>query len=110
METPANCDRDSGEPGENPRNKIASEAQPLLYYCKNRQILRTSVKTALVVGAALALINHFDGITRLSLTSTEVFQILITFLVPFSVATYSAARHMQHLAELGALAKPGANR
>ena len=59
-------------------------------------IVKTSIMTALLVGAVLALINHYEGIFALSLTSTEVFQILVTFLVPFSVATYAAAKHAQH--------------
>jgi hypothetical protein len=70
---------------------------PLLYHCKNAQILKTSLRTALVVGTVLGVINHFDGIIKLSLTSTEIFQIVITYLVPFSVATYCAARHAQFL-------------
>jgi hypothetical protein len=75
-------------------------ARPLLHHCKNRQILKTSTKTALVVGTILGIINHFDSFLRLSLSPTEIFQILITFLVPFCVATYSAAKHAQHLETL----------
>jgi hypothetical protein len=75
-------------------------ARPLLCHCKNRQILKTSLKTALVVGTILGLINHFESILRLSLNPTEILQILVTFLVPFCVATYSAAKHAQHLETL----------
>lgn len=75
-------------------------ARPLLHHCKNRQILKTSIKTAFVVGTILGLINHFDSILRLSLNFTEILQVLITFLVPFCVATYSAAKHAQHLETL----------
>jgi len=74
-----------------------SEVSPFLHHCINRQILKTSIKTALVVGTLLAIINHFDGIVRASLTQREIFQILITFVVPFSVATYSGARHAQYV-------------
>jgi len=72
----------------------------LLHHCRNPQILKTAVKTALVIGTALAFINHFDGILKLSLTRTEIIQILITYVVPFTVATYSAARHLHHLERL----------
>jgi hypothetical protein len=78
---------------------------PLWHHCKNAQILKTSIRTALVVGTVLGFINHFDGIIKLSLTSTEIFQIAITYLVPFSVATYSGARHAQFLERLSLLSK-----
>src|SRR5439155_3887901 len=88
------------------RNRAADfMATSLFYHFKNRQILRTSIKTALVVGTVLGFINHFDGITHLRLTSTEILQILLTFLVPFGVATYSAARHLQYLERLNILPK-----
>jgi len=62
------------------------------------------------LGTTLALINHFDGIIGLRLTFTEIFQILITFLVPFSVATYSAARHLQYLEKINDLPKTSPGR
>jgi hypothetical protein len=72
----------------------------LLRHCRNRQILKTSTKTALVVGTVLGLINHFDSIVRRQFNATEIIQILITFVVPFVVATYSAAKHLQYLESL----------
>ena len=88
------------------RNRAADfMATSLLYHFKNRQILRTSIKTALVVGTVLGLINHFDGIIHLRLTSREILQILLTFLVPFGVATYPAAKHLQYLERLNILPK-----
>ncbi len=82
-----------------------SLAKPLLHHWKNRQILKTSTRTALVVGTTLGLINHFHSIVTLSLTPTEILQILITFLVPFLVATYSAVRHLQYLERSDLLSK-----
>ena len=71
-----------------------------LRHCIHPDILKTSIKTGLLVGVILAFINHFEGILKLDLTATELLQIAITFLVPFSVATYAAARHAQRLEEL----------
>lgn len=89
-------------PGNDGRRVADSSPRSLLHHCRNRQILRTSTKTALFVGTTLAFINHFHGILSLSLTRTEIVQILITFLVPFSVATYSAARQREYLERLSA--------
>src|SRR5581483_841874 len=49
-------------------------------------MLRRSAKTALVVGTILMAINHFDAWGHM--TPRRRFQIGLTYLVPFSVATY----------------------
>ena len=53
--------------------------------------LYRSVKIALVVGTILALINHYDSIFNGNLTSSGIFKIVLTYFVPFGVATFSAA-------------------
>ena len=50
-----------------------------------------SIKIALVVGTILALINHYGSIFHGTLTWANIFQIVLTYFVPFGVATYSAA-------------------
>ena len=69
-----------------------------IQHCTHPDIMKTSIKTALVVGLVLALINHFDSIISGNLGSTQILQIIITFLVPYSVATYGAAKHAQRVA------------
>lgn len=64
-----------------------------------------SAKVALVVGTVLGLINHYDAIFYGALTATEVFQILITYLVPYSVAMFGSAMQARHM-ELRELQKP----
>ncbi|MBI2882477.1 MAG: nitrate/nitrite transporter NrtS [Candidatus Methylomirabilis oxyfera] len=71
----------------------------ILQYCKHPGIVRSAVKTALVVGTILAFINHFDHLLSLRLNVTEFVKIAVTYLVPFLVATYAAARHAQSLEE-----------
>ena len=64
-------------------------------HCLNPGILLTSLKTALLVGSMLAVINHYEAILGWSFTLVQKLKIAITYLVPFSVATYAAARHAQ---------------
>lgn len=56
-----------------------------------------AVKTALVVGTLLGLINHYDDIIHGNFTATNVFQMLITYLVPYSVATWGSAMQARHI-------------
>ena len=60
-----------------------------LAYSLERDTLIRSLKTALVVGTALGIINHYPALLALSVPPAEAIQIVVTYLVPFSVATYS---------------------
>jgi hypothetical protein len=55
-----------------------------------RPMLRRSVRIALVVGTLLALINHGDHLIRVEVTAGIGLKILLTYMVPFAVATWSA--------------------
>jgi len=68
-----------------------------LKHATARVCVLRAVKVALVVGTILALINHYDAIFTLSLTATNVFQILLTYLVPYSVATFGSAMQARHM-------------
>lgn len=69
----------------------------MLYYATDRRILKTSGMTALVVGTILGLLNHFQNIFSGNLSRIELIQILVTYCVPFSVATFGATKHAQRL-------------
>ncbi len=60
-------------------------------YAFEKRCVARSLKVALVVGTVLALINHFDSIVSASLGVTEMFQILLTYAVPYSVSTFGSA-------------------
>ena len=60
----------------------------ILGYCLERDTLARSAKTALVVGTILALINHGQDMLSGQLSPRWVVPLLLTYLVPFSVATY----------------------
>ena len=50
----------------------------------------TALKVAFVVGSVLALINHGPAMMRFSLSFENICQMLLTYLVPYTVSTYSA--------------------
>lgn len=49
-----------------------------------------AIRVALVVGVALFIINQLDVVVSGGLTSLVAAKIALTFLVPYSVSTYSA--------------------
>jgi hypothetical protein len=54
------------------------------------RVFRRAVRVAAVVGTILFLINQLDVVVAGRITALVVAKILLTFLVPFSVSTYSA--------------------
>ena len=65
------------------------------------RVVKSSIKVSLIVGTVLALINHGPAIVQMSLSSDRVVQILLTYLVPYSVSTYSAVQGIQNQMSLG---------
>ena len=61
----------------------------------SRQVVPRALKVALIVGTILALINHGEKILALSLSSQDVYKVLLTYLVPYGVSTWSAVRAIQ---------------
>jgi hypothetical protein len=66
----------------------------------DRAILRRSVVTCLIVGALLTVINHGDELFRGEFDFTMAWQIGLTFLVPFVVATVSGAAAVKSRADV----------
>lgn len=62
----------------------------LLQQLCHPQVLQNALKVALVVGTILNLINQWDALTNEQ--SWRWGMALLNYLVPFSVASYSAAR------------------
>lgn len=60
----------------------------ILAYCTERDTLVRSIKTALVVGTILALINHGQDLLSGQFSLRWIIPMLLTYLVPFVVATY----------------------
>jgi hypothetical protein len=70
-----------------------------------RDTLARSAKTGLVVGTILALINHGQQLLTGRFSPEWVIPMLLTYLVPFSVATYgqvAGKRQRDRLQTMGA--------
>jgi hypothetical protein len=65
------------------------------FFLNNKDVFQTSIKTALVVGTLLAIINHSEEILYLTFTPRGLIEIGVTYLVPFSVATYAGLKQAQ---------------
>ena len=68
-----------------------------LKHATDKVIVYRSLKVALVVGTVLALINHYDSIFFGILSAIDIFQILVTYLVPYTVATFGSAMQARHI-------------
>lgn len=71
-----------------PASRAQTGWRALLTYIFERDTILRSIKTALVVGSILALINHGQALLSGHFAPDWVIPMLITYLVPFSVATY----------------------
>jgi hypothetical protein len=68
-----------------------------LKHAQERVCVIRSLKVALVVGTILAFLNHYDSIFSGTLDTTTFFQIIITYAVPYSVATFGSAMQARHM-------------
>lgn len=66
----------------------------LLCLASSPHIVRSSLKLALVVGTVLNLINQ--GGALISAEGISWFHFVLNYLVPYCVASYSAARNEWH--------------
>ncbi|GGA63058.1 hypothetical protein GCM10011369_00430 [Neiella marina] len=55
-------------------------------------IVSTAVKVSLVVGSLLVVINHGPSILSGHVYLGQLWQVLLTYLVPYCVSSYSAAK------------------
>ncbi len=69
---------------------LGGERHCLLCAVRYGPMLRRSVLTALVVGTALVLINHGTALAAGEFRSALVWQIPLTYAVPFCVASWGA--------------------
>lgn len=70
---------------------MTSETEPrLIELCTRRAVMRRAAMIALVVGTILAIINHGDRLIAGEQNGEVITKILMTYLVPYCVSTYSA--------------------
>ncbi|MDP8298842.1 MAG: nitrate/nitrite transporter NrtS [Candidatus Tantalella remota] len=68
----------------------------LKHACTQVCIFR-SIKVSLLVGTILVLINQYSAIFEGPFTKKNVIQIILTYMVPFCVATFSSAMQSRHI-------------
>ena len=61
----------------------------------SKSVMMRSFKVALLVGTLLALINHGENILSMNLSFHDCLKILLTYLVPYSVSTWSAVQALK---------------
>lgn len=55
-----------------------------------KDVVKRSSKVSLIVGTLLTIINQLDLLLTQGLDSTLMFKVLLTYCVPYCVATYSS--------------------
>ena len=78
---------------------IVREMRSFIAYCSEPDTLLRSLKTALVVGTILGLINHGSELLSGQFAWNWVIPALVTYLIPFAVATYGQAQGTIHFKE-----------
>lgn len=63
-----------------------------LHHWFRRETVRRALKVAGIVGPILTVINQYDLLLNLEFPPQLCFKIILTFLVPYSVSSYSSAR------------------
>jgi len=62
-------------------------------YCEiaiSKSVVTRALKVSLIVGSALNLINQGNALITLSLEHISVIKMILTYLVPYTVTTYTA--------------------
>jgi hypothetical protein len=62
-----------------------------LAVASRRDVVRRALIVAAVVGTILITINHADALWRGDISSKRIWQMGLTYLVPYCVSTYSSA-------------------
>ena len=61
----------------------------------SRIVAIRAVNVSLVVGTLLAVINHSDKILNLSLSTQDWLKVVLTYIVPYAVSTWSSVAAMK---------------
>lgn len=58
-------------------------------------IVRRAIKVALIVGTIIGAINYGDKLLAGSITARDMVKIVLTYLVPYCVSTWSAVQALR---------------
>jgi hypothetical protein len=61
----------------------------------SKQVVSRAARIAIIVGSILAIINHGDALIPWDLNTEKLIKILLTYLVPYCVSSYSSVRAIQ---------------
>lgn len=61
----------------------------------SKKVAQSALKVSVIVGSLLALINHGGALLDMDVSVDRMFQILLTYLVPYCVSTFSAVKAIQ---------------
>ena len=61
-----------------------------------REVIKRSLKTSLIVGSILALINHGDALLALNMPIDRMIKMALTYAVPYLVTTSASISAIRH--------------
>ncbi len=76
--------------------KPSSDSTFLQLAC-GKEVVVNAIKIALVVGTILAAINHGPALLDGSFNVANLTQVLLTYLVPYSVSTWSSVKILRRI-------------
>jgi len=62
----------------------------------DREVIKRSLKTSLIVGSILAMINHGDALLALNMPLDRVIKMVLTYAVPYFVSTSASIGAIRH--------------
>jgi len=74
------------------QSRQSGSIRRFLHHWFRRETVARALKVAGVVGPILTVINQYDVLLRLDFSPRLFAKILLTFLVPYSVSSFSSAR------------------
>jgi hypothetical protein len=74
---------------------MQNHSKSFLTIATSRRVVHRAVRISAFVGTVLAIINHGDSLLELDVSMKQMFQIILTYLVPYGVATYTSAKTIQ---------------
>lgn len=75
-----------------PRAHETGRSRRFLHHWFRRETVTRALKVAAVVAPTLTVINHYDVLLNLDFSPRLGAKMLLTFLVPYSVSSFSSAR------------------
>jgi len=90
LSVPLDCQPDSGA-YVTTGNQFGGSRR-FLHHWFRRETVSRALKVAGIVGPILTVINQYDLLLNLEFSPRLCFKIVLTFLVPYSVSSYSSAR------------------